>query len=122
MFSMCCPFKTLAILCLLATTLPQCAIGCARAAAIQDGCDLSDTPCLCKTAFSSSVEQCARTTSCSQAEQAQVNSILGGMCAAASGSLSASGSPSPRSFQFASVYSITRHPQAPRLLQVARRV
>ncbi|KAJ7901251.1 hypothetical protein B0H13DRAFT_2028498 [Mycena leptocephala] len=67
-----------------ATTLPQCAIGCARADAIKAGCDLSDTPCLCKTSFSLNVIQCNQTTSCSKAEQAQVSAILTAMCAGVS--------------------------------------
>ncbi|KAJ6464881.1 hypothetical protein C8R45DRAFT_1023443 [Mycena sanguinolenta] len=66
-----------------ATTLPQCAVGCARADAIQARCDLTDASCLCKTSFAANVIQCTRTTSCSQAEQAQVSAILTEMCAAA---------------------------------------
>ncbi|KAJ7114469.1 hypothetical protein C8R44DRAFT_984427 [Mycena epipterygia] len=74
-----------------ATMLPQCALGCARAAATKAKCDLSDTACLCKTSsFASSVIQCAATTSCSAAEKATVSAILGGLCGAVSSS-SASG-------------------------------
>ncbi|KAJ7493037.1 hypothetical protein B0H11DRAFT_976779 [Mycena galericulata] len=64
-----------------ATTVPKCALGCARQAAIQVGCAITDTPCLCKTTFASSVLQCVRTTSCSAEEQTEVGNILVGMCA-----------------------------------------
>ncbi|KAJ7806993.1 hypothetical protein B0H14DRAFT_2874612 [Mycena olivaceomarginata] len=69
-----------------ATTLPQCAVGCARTYAIKAGCasDLTDTPCLCQTSFAANVIQCTRTTSCSKAEQAQVSAILSAMCAGVS--------------------------------------
>ncbi|KAJ6574174.1 hypothetical protein B0H19DRAFT_601089 [Mycena capillaripes] len=83
-----------------ATTVPQCALGCARADAIKAGCDLSDTSCLCKTSFASNVIQCSRTTSCSQAEQAQASAIVTAMCAAiSSGSPAVSRMPSSRSSQ-----------------------
>ncbi|KAJ7652412.1 hypothetical protein DFH06DRAFT_1206070, partial [Mycena polygramma] len=75
-----------------ATTLPQCALGCAKTYAIQAGCNLSDTTCLCKTSFSADVVKCSTTTSCSQAEQAQVGVILTTMCGAGSQSASASAS------------------------------
>ncbi|KAJ6596248.1 hypothetical protein DFH09DRAFT_1305146 [Mycena vulgaris] len=75
-----------------ATTLPQCALGCAKTAATTVGCDLSDTVCLCKTSFASSVLQCAGATSCSPDDQSEVSTILAGMCTAASSSASASGS------------------------------
>ncbi|KAJ7209012.1 hypothetical protein B0H12DRAFT_425565 [Mycena haematopus] len=74
-----------------ATTLPQCAQGCANQAATTVKCSLwVDAACLCKTSFASSVLQCAGTTSCSAADQTQVSTILEGMCAAASASSSAS--------------------------------
>ncbi|KAJ6556449.1 hypothetical protein B0H19DRAFT_1152620 [Mycena capillaripes] len=76
-----------------ATTLPQCALGCAKTDAIKAGCDLSDTPCLCQTSFSANVIQCSHTTSCSQSEQAQVSAILAAMCGAVS-TVSQSGSAS----------------------------
>ncbi|KAJ7192180.1 hypothetical protein GGX14DRAFT_480356 [Mycena pura] len=63
-----------------ATTLPQCASGCADHAASTVGCALTDTPCLCKTSFPSSVLQCAGTTSCSAADQTRVSNILEAMC------------------------------------------
>ncbi|KAF8168959.1 hypothetical protein K438DRAFT_242041 [Mycena galopus ATCC 62051] len=71
-----------------ATTLPQCVIGCARADAIEAGCALTDTACLCKTSFAANVIQCSETTSCSMAEQAQVSAILTEMCAAGASSAS----------------------------------
>ncbi|KAJ6572431.1 hypothetical protein DFH09DRAFT_1152933 [Mycena vulgaris] len=64
-----------------ATTLPQCAIGCARAAATRVGCALCVHYIVLAT-----VVQCAATTSCSQAEKTEVSAILAGMCAAASAS------------------------------------
>ncbi|KAJ7177193.1 hypothetical protein C8R46DRAFT_49255 [Mycena filopes] len=77
--------------------LPDCAKGCATSAATKAQCALSDTSCLCKTTFASSVLQCAGTTSCSSQDQTEVSSILEAMCGpavTASGS-SASGSPLP---------------------------
>ncbi|KAJ7475893.1 hypothetical protein FB451DRAFT_261242 [Mycena latifolia] len=100
------PLKTLNIVLLLlgllgsaasqATTVPQCALGCARTAAIKAGCpsDLSNTPCLCQSSsFAGSVVQCVKTTSCSAAEQSAVGAILTSMCAAVSGSGSAASAP-----------------------------
>ncbi|KAJ7465331.1 hypothetical protein B0H11DRAFT_63285 [Mycena galericulata] len=63
-----------------ATTVPQCALGCARQAAIQVGCAITDTPCLCKTTFASSVLQCVRTTSCSAEEQTDGEYPGGDVC------------------------------------------
>ncbi|KAJ7904032.1 hypothetical protein B0H13DRAFT_2025421, partial [Mycena leptocephala] len=76
-----------------ATTLPQCAQGCANQAATKVGCSLSDTACLCKTSFTSTVLQCAGTTSCSPADQTQVSTILEGMCAIVSSSAPTSSAP-----------------------------
>ncbi|KAJ7021096.1 hypothetical protein C8F04DRAFT_1122572 [Mycena alexandri] len=78
-----------------ATSLPPCAQGCANEAATKAQCALSDVICLCKTAFASSVLQCADSTSCSAADQTEVSTILEGMCAAVS--VSASGSSAPAS-------------------------
>ncbi|KAK7055709.1 hypothetical protein R3P38DRAFT_2848618 [Favolaschia claudopus] len=69
-----------------ATNLPQCAVGCAQKAATTVGCKLSDSPCLCKTTFASSVMQCAGTTSCSPADHTTVSTMLEAMCLAVSGS------------------------------------
>ncbi|KAJ6600688.1 hypothetical protein B0H10DRAFT_696242 [Mycena sp. CBHHK59/15] len=90
-----------------ATTLPQCALGCARAAATAVKCNLSDTACLCKTSFASTVIQCSATTSCSASEQTQVSSILTQMCAASSGSSSGSASGTPSGSKSASATSTT---------------
>ncbi|KAK6996682.1 hypothetical protein R3P38DRAFT_3069978 [Favolaschia claudopus] len=73
-----------------ATNLPQCAVGCAQKAANTVGCKLSDSPCLCKTTFASSVMQCAATTSCSPADQTKVSTMLEAMCLAVIPSLSLS--------------------------------
>ncbi|KAJ6468241.1 hypothetical protein C8R45DRAFT_1018014 [Mycena sanguinolenta] len=89
-----------------ATTLPQCAQGCANEAAATVKCSLSDTACLCKTSFASSVLQCAGTTSCSADDQAQVSTILEGLCAAVS--TSSSGSSSSVSASASSSLSLSR--------------
>ncbi|KAF8144683.1 hypothetical protein K438DRAFT_1873391 [Mycena galopus ATCC 62051] len=89
----------LSFLCLIsfvlaqAPVLPQCAQGCANEAANQVGCSLSDPACLCKTSFTSTVVQCSKTTSCSAAEQAQVNTVLQVMCALGSSSAPTSSAP-----------------------------
>ncbi|KAJ7464194.1 hypothetical protein FB451DRAFT_1264836 [Mycena latifolia] len=91
-----------------ATTLPQCALGCARTAASKVGCDLSNTPCLCKaSSFGGSVLQCAGTSSCSPAEQAEVSTILTGMCAVVSSSASASSVPASGSGSISVSASVT---------------
>ncbi|KAJ7762901.1 hypothetical protein B0H16DRAFT_1718734 [Mycena metata] len=95
-------FKTLGVTLLFAasvaaqaTSLPECAQGCANEAATKAQCTLSDIICLCKTNFASSVLQCADSTSCSLADQTEVSTILEGMCNAVS--VSASGSSSATS-------------------------
>ncbi|KAJ7221001.1 hypothetical protein C8J57DRAFT_1393533 [Mycena rebaudengoi] len=75
--------------------LPDCALGCARAAANKVNCALTDAPCLCKTTFVSAVIQCAAGTSCSAAEKSEVGTLLSAMCASSSGSVSGSRSASP---------------------------
>ncbi|KAJ7247000.1 hypothetical protein C8J57DRAFT_724644 [Mycena rebaudengoi] len=78
--------------------LPQCALGCARAAADRVDCALTNTLCLCKTTFASAVLQCSGATSCSPEDQSQVSKVLLAMCASTSGSASgALASPSFRS-------------------------
>ncbi|KAJ7106414.1 hypothetical protein C8R43DRAFT_210267 [Mycena crocata] len=78
-----------------ATTVPQCALGCARSTATKVGCDISASTCLCRTSFVSTVVTCVQTTSCSAAEKTQTSAILDVMCGVASGSASASGQSSP---------------------------
>ncbi|KAJ7612942.1 hypothetical protein DFH06DRAFT_1344853 [Mycena polygramma] len=88
-----------------AVTLPQCAQGCANEAATKGQCSLSDTACLCKTSFASSVLQCAGIGSCSPADDAELSTILEGLsstsvpvsASVSSGSSSASASVSPPS-------------------------
>ncbi|KAJ7430789.1 hypothetical protein B0H11DRAFT_2134190, partial [Mycena galericulata] len=65
-----------------ATSLPQCAQGCAQQAATVAGCSLSNTPCLCATSFASSVLQCSGSVSCTPTERIEVSNILVTMCAA----------------------------------------
>ncbi|KAJ7065250.1 hypothetical protein C8F01DRAFT_736427 [Mycena amicta] len=62
------------------SALPQCAVGCANAASTKVGCATTDTACLCKTSFPSTVLQCADTTSCDAADQTKVSDILEQMC------------------------------------------
>ncbi|KAJ7172811.1 hypothetical protein C8R43DRAFT_977627 [Mycena crocata] len=82
-----------------ATTIPQCALGCARESATDVECDISDTPCLCRTSFMIELLKCVGTTSCSATDQTQTSSIIERMCAAvsvsASGSLPASSGSTP---------------------------
>ncbi|KAJ7259943.1 hypothetical protein B0H12DRAFT_1108063 [Mycena haematopus] len=65
-----------------APVLPQCAQGCANAAAVQVGCSLSNPSCLCKTSFTPNVVACSKTASCSASEQSVVSAVLQTMCAA----------------------------------------
>ncbi|KAF7317844.1 hypothetical protein MKEN_00872300 [Mycena kentingensis (nom. inval.)] len=74
------------------SALPQCALGCANAAATKLSCATTDTPCLCKTSFPSTVLQCSGSTSCSDADKTKVSEILEQLCDAVS--VSASGSSS----------------------------